>query len=141
MKKSIIFGTIALIIGVLIGGCGASVSDETILSLSGAADESWTERELKSFQIVEAEYEKKDGSIQAFEGISINELLNSAGVDGFTKFTLVASDGYTAEGTFEELIGCSNCIIVFQEESGLHVVMPGFSSKLQVKDLIELQVE
>jgi len=53
---------------------------------------------------------------------------------------MVASDGYSAEITYEELNPCNKCIIAFQENDGLLAVMPDFSSKLQVKDLIELQI-
>jgi ketol-acid reductoisomerase len=52
----------------------------------------------------------------------------------------VASDGYSAEITYEELSACSKCIITFLENYGLLAVMPDFSSKLQVRDLIELQI-
>ena len=41
----------------------------------------------------------------------------------------------------DEVKGCADCIIAFRDEGGLLVVMPNFSSKLQVKGVVEIQVK
>ena len=71
----------------------------------------------------------------------ITDLLDEGGVnEGATAVVFVADDGYTAEVTLEELQACTNCIVASQDGGGFRVVMPDFSGKLQVKGVIEIQV-
>jgi hypothetical protein len=68
-------------------------------------------------------------------------LLEDAGMAESGK-TLVftAADGYQAETTTAETLACDSCAIAFDEET-LRLVMPDFSGKLQVKELIEISVK
>ena len=70
-------------------------------------------------------------------------MLNKPSVNSgdFNKVEIVAFDGYAAEVTSEELKSCSGCILAFSEDNGWLAVMPGFSGKLQVKNVIELKME
>lgn len=140
MKKSISLIAIVFIIGAAFTACSAKESAEPILALSGIVEFSLTEADLKSIEMVAVDYVNKDGETTTYEGVALKPLLDSAGVKKFEKITLVAIDGYTAEITYEEVAGCSDCIIAFQEEGGLRAVMPGFSGKLQVRDLEEIQI-
>jgi hypothetical protein len=53
----------------------------------------------------------------------------------------VADDGYTAEVSLAEVQACQDCIVAFRDEGGFSLVMPGFSGKLQVKGVNEIQVK
>jgi hypothetical protein len=140
MKKSISLISIVFILGAALTACSAKESAESILALSGIVEFSWAKADLKSIEMIAVDYVNKDGETTTYEGIALKPLLDSAGVKEFEKITLVAFDGYTAEITYEEVAGCSDCIIAFQEEGGLRTVMSGFSSKLQVRDLVEIQI-
>ena len=95
--------------------------------------------DLQGLPATEAEYTNKDGETTMYTGVAISALLAEVGIDSFNSLILVAADGYTAEVTADELAGCSNCIAAFDDGS-LRSVMPDLSSKLQVKDLVEIQI-
>ena len=140
MKKSILLLAALLIFGATLTACSPKVSSEPVLTLSGSAEASWTESDLKSLEMITVDYEGKDGEITSYSGVGISALLNAAGVTEFETLSLVASDGYSADVTSDEIAGCSDCIVANQDDGGLRSVMPGFSGKLQVKDLIEFKV-
>jgi len=58
-----------------------------------------------------------------------------------TKVVFVADDGYTAEVTLEDLNACADCIVSFRSNGGFSTVLPGFAGSLQVKGVIEIQVQ
>lgn len=114
---------------------------ETALTLSGPATEiSYTEEDLMGMPMTETDYTNKDGETTTYQGVAFAHLLSEAGVSEYTSLTLTAADDYSAEVTAEEISGCSGCIIAFQEEGGLRAVMPDFSGKLQVKDLVSVTI-
>ena len=111
------------------------------MTLSGPATEIfYTEEDLMGMPITETDYTNKDGETTTYQGIAFADLLSEAGVSEYTSLTLTASDGYSADVTGEELSGCGGCIVAFQEEEGLRAVMPDFSGKLQVKDLVSVMI-
>ena len=137
MKRSKIILTI-MISAVILSACGAS--SDPILSVNGSADKTYTKKELMGFSQVESAYMNKEGEITEYVGVPIISLLEDCGIETYSSVTMVASDGYSAEITYEELTACNKCIITFQGNNGLLAVIPDFSSKLQVRDLIELQI-
>lgn len=91
---------------------------------------------------IDVEYTNKDGEVGMFTGVLISDLLNLATPSSDAiAVAFVADDGYSAEATFEEVMGCTNCVISYQDEGGFNIVMPDFSGKLQVKGVIEIQVK
>lgn len=138
MNRSKIIFTV-LIAATILSACGAS--SESILSVTGSTDKTYTKKELMDFSQVESEYINKDGEITEYIGVPMNSIIENCGVETYASVTMVASDGYSAEITYEELYACNKCIITFQDNDGLLTVMPDFSSKLQVRDLIELQIQ
>jgi hypothetical protein len=58
-----------------------------------------------------------------------------------TKVVFVADDGYTPEVTLKELNACADCIVSFRNQGGFSIVMPGFADSLQVKGVVEIQVQ
>lgn len=140
MRKVWLMGV--LILALLLAGCGSQ--GEIALKATGAVanEKGWTEAQVKGMKTMEAAYTNKDGETSTYTGVLIMDLLNDAGLnEGATAVTFVADDGYTAEVTLEELRACPDCIVSFRDEGGFSMVMPGFSSKLQVKGVIEIQVK
>ena len=138
MKRSKIIITL-LIIAALVGAC--STSSDPVLSVSGSTDKTYTKKELKDFSQVGSAYMNKDGEVTEYIGVPMKSILEDCGVEKYSSVMMVASDGYSAEITYDELTVCNKCIITFLENDGLLAVMPDFSSKLQVRDLIELQID
>ena len=117
---------------------------EPVLKATGsvASEKAWTDAQLKKMEMVSADYTDKEGVTTTYTGVPILKLLDEAGIkDGATAVVFVASDGYTAETTLEELKACTNCIVAFNDDGTLRTVMPDFPGKLQVKGVTELQVK
>jgi hypothetical protein len=154
-KKPLWLGMLVVLIVVvgLIGalaGCGGSADTgggapaDVALKITGNVEQemAWTEDEVRAMDAIEAEYTNKEGETATYTGVPINALLDKAGVkDGATAVVFVADDDYTAEATLAEVQGCADCIVSFRDEGGFSTVMPGFSGKLQVKGVIEIQVK
>jgi len=91
--------------------------------------------------VVDSNYSNKDEEATVFSGISIVEILETQGIEEYSELTLIASDGYTARVSYDELSVCSECILSYSEDNNWSTVMPNFSGKLQVKDVVELSVK
>ena len=138
MKKGRIIN-LTIVILVLVSSCTNS-GDQAVV-ISGIADKIFSQKDLESMEMIDAEYTNKDDEKTVFAGIPISEVLAAAGVSEFSELTVIASDDYSAEITSQELSGCDSCILSFIEGEGWKAVMPGFSGKLQVKDVVELKIE
>jgi len=117
---------------------------EPVLKATGnvTSETRWTDAQLQKMELVSADYTDKEGVTTTYTGVPILALLEEAGMkDGATAVVFVASDGFTSEVTLDELKGCANCIVAFNDDGTLRIVMPGFSGKQQVKGVIELQVK
>jgi hypothetical protein len=102
----------------------------------------WTEDEVKAMETMTVQYTNKDGEIQDYTGVSLNALLELAGLSAdATAVALIADDGYSAEVTLADLQACAECIVSFRNQGGFSTVMPGFTGKEQVKGVIEIQVK
>lgn len=109
---------------------------------SVANEMSWTEEEVRAMPTIDAESTNKEGETKTYTGVLINDLLALAGPNAdATTVVFVADDGYTAEATLAEVQGCADCIISFRDQGGFSTVLPGFSGKLQVKGVVEIQVK
>ena len=95
--------------------------------------------QLEGMEILEVENTGKDGEVTVYSGVLVTDLLAEAGLTG-DRGDFIASDGYEAELALSELEGCVDCIVAFDGED-LRMVLPGFSSKLQVKDVVEFAVK
>lgn len=139
MKKKLVLTISILVVGSIFSACSAP--KEPVLTVSGSVEADWTEYDLKSLPVMESEYTNKDGETTVYEGIAFTTLLEEAGVVDYKSITLSAADGYSVEVTSEELSSCTSCIVAFQDGGGLCSVMPDFSGKQQVRDLIEISVK
>jgi hypothetical protein len=148
-KKTLLLGILVVLVGVLVG-CGGSadtgggIPADAALKITGnvANEVGWTEAEVKAMDTMDAESTNKDGETKTYTGVSINALLDKAGVnDGATAVVFVADDDYTAEVPLADVQGCADCIVSFREQGGFSTVLPGFPGAVQVKGVIEIQVK
>lgn len=133
MKKSILFISLFVVFA-LLSAC--SGSEEALLTVGS---QEYTKSDLESLGTTSVDYTDKDGETTTYEGVLLSTLLEDAGVTG-DNITFTAADDYSAEASMEEIVGCSNCIVAFDGDS-LRTVMPDFSGKLQVKDLVVISVQ
>jgi len=102
----------------------------------------WSDAELKAMETITIEYTNKKGETDSYTGVLVNKLLELAGLQAeATKIVLVAGDGFTAEVPLADLQACTECIVAFDDDGTYRAVMPGFDSKQQVKELVEIQVQ
>mgnify|MGYP006290382063 CR=1 FL=1 len=147
LKKITLLLTVALLT-VLLVGCGGAEPEEpeaggeVALELTGNVENemAWTEAELQAMDTMTVEVENRDGEMEEYTGVSMNALLEEAGVGSdASTINLVASDGYSADVPLAEVQACDDCIVAFDD--GLRSILPGFPGNKQVKGLIEIQVE
>jgi hypothetical protein len=148
-KKALLLGILVLLVGTLIG-CGGTAETgggtggEVALKITGSVEKEmgWTEDEVRAMDTIEAESTNKQGEASTYTGVPINALLELAGLkEGATTLVYVAEDESTAEVALAEVQGCADCIVSFRNQGGFSIVMPGFSGSLQVKGVVEIQVE
>jgi hypothetical protein len=117
---------------------------EIALQVTGAVENEvgWTEEEVRAMETMEAESTNKAGETKTYTGVSINALLDMAGVtDEATTVVYVAEDGYTAEVPLADVQACADCIVSFRNQGGFSIVMPDFPGNLQVKGVVEIQLQ
>jgi tungstate transport system substrate-binding protein len=120
------------------------IAEGVALSVTGkiATSVGWTEEEVRAMETTEAQYTNKEGEVMTYTGVLLSKLLDMANLQAdATTVVFVADDGYTADVTLAEVQACPDCIVGFGDEGGFNMVMPDFSSKLQVKSVIEIRVE
>jgi len=107
-----------------------------------AKEKSWAEDEVKALETMDVQAANKDGKMIGYKGVSLKGLLELAkpASDAAT-LAFVAGDGYSAEMPLTDALNCKNCIVAFDDGGGFRMVLPDFSTKLQVKDVVEIQVK
>ena len=149
VKKTFAVLSLIAVLAILLASCNSSgttggVPEDAALKVTGNVENEigWTEEQVRAMDTIEAELTNKKGETSTYTGVPINALLEKAGVgEGATMVTFVADDDYTAEVALSEVQGCSDCIVSFRNQGGFSIVMPGFPGNLQVKGVIEIQVE
>ena len=149
LKRTLMLLGLAIIVIAALAGCGGTSgegapSGEVALEVTGNVENemAWTEEEVRSMDTVEAQRENKEGEMSTYTGVPIKSLLEEAGVpDDATTVTFVAEDDYTADVDLADVMACDDCIASFRNQGGFSIVMPGYSGKLQVKGVVEIQVE
>jgi hypothetical protein len=150
-KLAVVPFLVVMVLGLLAGCGGASDSTQVRTALTDTAlkivgnvnnEAGWSEAEVAAMETTAAQTTNKDGDVLDYTGVSFNTLLEKAGVKGdATTLVLVADDGYTAEITWAEVKGCADCIVALREEGGFRAVLPGFPGNVQVRGLVEIQVQ
>lgn len=107
-----------------------------------AEEKSWAEDEVKALETMDVQAANKDGQMVDYKGVSLKGLLEMAKpANEATALVFVADDGYSAEMPLADAVSCEKCIVAFDDAGGFRMVLPDFSTKLQVKDVIEIQVK
>lgn len=134
--KKILFVASFLVIFVLTACSPAG--GEAVLTVG---DHTYTRSELEELGTMTVDYTNKDGEVTAYSGVPVSAILEDAGVaESGANVTFTAADNYEAETSIDDVMSCTECIVAFDDGS-LRVVMPEFSSKLQVKDLVSITVQ
>jgi tungstate transport system substrate-binding protein len=114
------------------------------LKISGkvAKEQSFTLAQLQAMPTLDVENTNKAGDKFTSTGVLLADLLKLAepAADA-TTVVFVAADGYTADIALADVMAAANFIVAFQEAGGFVTVLPGQSGKLQVKDLVEIQIK
>ena len=138
MKKIFLFVSLLLVLLIYSACTNAEESSSDAILLTVETKE-YAKSDLEALGSATADYTNKDGETTTYSGVPLFALLEDAKVEG-ENVIFTAADGFKAEISLEEALACSACIVAFDEES-LRMVMPDMSSKLQVKDVIEISVE
>jgi len=149
LKRTLTLLIVSLVVLTVLVGCGGANGNggsggEIALEITGNVENemAWTEEEVRAMETIEAQRENNEGEMSTYTGVPISTLLEEAGVpDDATTVTFVAEDDYTADAELAEVMACDDCIVSFRNQGGFSIVMPGYSGKLQVKGVVEIQVE
>ena len=139
MKKNVVL-TSLIIVFALLSACSQSAEEveDAILTAGGAV---YTKTQLESLGSLSSDYTNKDGETTTYTGVPLIALLEDANlISGGDSLVFIASDGYEAGLALEDALACASCIVAFDDDI-LRMVMPDMSSKLQVKDVIEISIQ
>ena len=148
MKRKSSLLVVVMASALLLAACGGKVAEaqpaavvsDAALVFSGSADAAWTVADLQALPVTAAEYTNKDGETTSYSGVSFADLFTSAGVESYSSVSLLAADDYAAELDQATLDACKDCIVAIQDDGSLKAVLPGMSSAVQVRDLVEVIV-
>lgn len=136
MKKNHVLLTLFVLI-ILLTACSPTpvTVEEAVLTVGVKF---YTQSDLEAFGTISIDYTNKDGETTTYSGVSLTALLEDAGLTAAgDTLVFTAADGYQADMALDDALACANCIVAF-DNGGLRMVMPELSSKLQVKDIIEI---
>jgi tungstate transport system substrate-binding protein len=117
---------------------------EAALKVTGLVENemAWTEDEVKAMPTVTVQAQNNQGQTEDYTGVLIKDLLALAvAKPEATTVVFVADDGYTAEVPLAEMLACETCIISFRSQGGFSTVLPDYPKNVQVKGVIEIQVQ
>ena len=101
-----------------------------------------TEEPVRAMPTMDVQSRNKQGQTSMYTGVSISVLLEMAGVQAeASTVVFAADDGSSAEAHRTDVQACQDCIISFRNKGGFSVVMPDFPSDVQVKGVVEIQVQ
>ncbi len=121
-----------------------SEADAT-LTVSGSVNQSLflNEAALRAMEVLTINAEHPKNGKQDFDGVSLNVLLDLAGVkDGATTLLVTASDGYTSEVSLSDVRACTDCLLGFTDTlEKFNLVMPNLPSNVWAKDVVKIEVK
>ncbi len=152
MKKGLLIA--AIVIMVMIAGCKATPTTSApaaaepaavpALTVTGlvATPQSWTLDQLGALNLVDETVEHPKNGPMDVRGVLLSELLAlAAPTSDATAIVFTASDGYTGEIDLATVTACATCMVQIGEDGKLNAIMPDQSSKLWVKDIINIEVK
>lgn len=150
MKRSVVLVILLVVAGLLIGCGGESTAPEaepagpTVLVVKGMVDQelNLSMEGLKALGVVQITAEHPKQGPQDYEGVLLQSVLDSAGVQGgASALIMTASDGYEAEVALADVEGCADCLVSLEDDGTLSMVMPGLSSKAWVKQVLSIELK
>jgi hypothetical protein len=151
MKKSIgLWAVFVLLLLASLAACGTTATEEAPAAASAASalkitsmvdsETSFTLADLQAMEMMDVETTDKEGNAVQNTGVSLNSLLDQAGVKpDAANLTFVGSDGYEAQVPLADIQACTNCIVALKDDGTLSMVLPDFSGKAQVKGVVEIR--
>lgn len=140
MKKSIIIIAFVLLASIMLAACAAPAVEVAVLKVkNGSTVSELSASDIKAFEEITADYNNKDGETTTYAGYALQDVLS--GVTDISTITFTAADGYFAEMSGADLLACDDCIIAFEDDGTLRLVMPNQPSKLSVKDLVDITIK
>jgi hypothetical protein len=150
MQRSVtVFAAMLIVFGMV--GCGdtgnrehSAIPANAALKITGNVETEvgWSEEKIRSMDTIEAESTNKQGETSRYTGVRVSDLLSKAGPNSdATTLILVADDGYSAEVPLADIQACADCIVSFRNQGGFSIVAPAFPGNVQVKGVVEIQVE
>jgi hypothetical protein len=141
LLKKINFAAL-MIITFMLAACGQK--GDIALKVTGSVvnEMGWTEDQVKKMNTLDVNAANKDGEIKNYSGVLIVNLLDKAGLNAnASSLVFVGDDGNTGKVSIEDVQACSDCIVSFRNQGGFSIVMPGFPGKVQIKEVVEIQVK
>lgn len=140
--KSVAIILMVILLTLILGACTPTEIAKPALTVQGLVDKVYTLDDLNVLPQVSVDYTNKDNETTTYTGVAFSAILFDLklGSDPVS-VQMVAIDEYVGELTFEELKSCSECIIAVLEDGTLRSVLPGFSSKVNVRDLVTLKLQ
>lgn len=117
-------------------GAALMVHGEVINTLTLAMEN------LQTMTVEEVEIEHPKKGLQTYEGIRLAQLLNLAGASpDASTLVMTASDGYAAEVPLSDALNCEDCLIAFNEDGTLSMIMADMQTNVWVKNVHFLEVK
>jgi len=127
-----------------LAACAPGASEESILTVGGAVDseQSLSMSGLEDIGVVDITAEHPRHGELPYQGVRLNDVLDAAGVSSdASSVVFTASDDYSAEVPLADVTACTDCLIAFNDEGGLDMVMPGMEGNTWVKDVVQIDVQ
>ncbi len=149
LEKSEMAGMVTeLKVNVPPAGAGAVANvpaDEATFTLTGLVDQelSLNEAALRTMEVLSITAEHPKKGPQDYEGVSLNALLDLAGVQEGAKTLLVtAADGFSTEVNIADIRACENCLLAFTDTpESFNLVLPGMESNFWAKDVVSIEAK
>jgi hypothetical protein len=121
-----------------------SEADAT-LTVAGLVNQSLflNEAALRAMEVLTINAEHPKNGKQDFDGVSLNALIDMAGVkDGAKTLFVTSADGYTTEVALSDVRACTDCLLGFTNTAEkFKLVMPNLPSNTWAKDVIKIEVK
>ena len=114
------------------------------LAITGLVEQEmgWAEEQVRAMETMEAQSTNKAGEVSTYTRVSIGALLDLARPKAeATTVVYVDGDGFTGKVPLADVTAWADCIVSFCNQGGFSIVMPGFPGTLQVKGVIEIQIQ
>jgi len=121
-----------------------SEADAT-LTVAGLVNQSLflNEAALRAMEVLTINAEHPKNGKQDFDGVSLNALIDMAGVkDGAKTLFVTSADGYTTEVALSDVRACADCLLGFTDTAEqFKLVMPNLPSNTWAKEVIKIEVK